>query len=60
MDERAKNNTLQTRNGSWVNSIFKKIEIKFDLQPIHKPQKQHKKKWQSDNRIRIFEMIVVH
>ena len=44
MHKRAKNNTLQTRQRSWINSMFKKIKIKFDLQPIDKPQEPHKKK----------------
>ena len=60
VDKRTKNNALQSRKSSWKNSVFVKIEIVFDLQPIDKPQKPHKKKWQCNNRVGIFELVVAH
>jgi hypothetical protein len=60
MNERTENYALQTQYCPWENSVLEKVKMKSNLQPIDKPQKQHKKKWQYNYGIGIFEMIVVH
>jgi hypothetical protein len=60
MDKGTKENSLQTRQSPWQNSIFSKIKIKFYFNPIDKPQEPHEEKRQCDYRIGVFKMVVVH